>query len=373
MSSDVNDRPSAGDRKGFFGGSKRYLSPKPLPSGYPAIDFANIVAKVTPEILEVGLSRPSVFGWQLIIGAPLMLLFLINLVMPYSVYFMALLGGTGHGYAYSFVDHFYSELAWVAYLVCSFIFIAGLSAVYKRIGQFSTMPRILLHRQRREVCYVSFDQEAPIYEPWESLVSWVIEAKAVSEYGVQRHSGFGIGVHDSQTGEIRTLESQTVVQSFGISSWEAIRSYMEYEVDSLDEIKPEAGQDAEAGEGVEHFRRARATVHEEFRDGKVSGFYLMGWYLYHLFALWTVPNRLVELEEALIAKRGGRKIPEEVQKWSKPIPKGECTCASNDLIAQSKRVAELREQQPDRPIFDIFAQVSAEFGQKEPTVKANSG
>jgi len=219
------------------------------------------------------------------------------------------------------------------------------------------------NRQRREVCFVPEGQKEPIFVPWEELVAWVTEAQGVTEYGVQRQYGFVIGFYNPETGEKYILEFQTYGQLQAISNWEAIRAYMEYEVHTLKEIQDPLdlqGPDDPPWEGVHVFRNARKRLHDEYRDGKRGMLYLIGWYLYHLMTFWTIPNRLVEWEVKKIKRMSQKTLPRAMSKWSEPLPQDHWAKPSDELKRQSKRVLALQQANPQRPIIEIFAQISEE-------------
>ncbi|MEX2474991.1 hypothetical protein [Marinobacter sp.] len=220
------------------------------------------------------------------------------------------------------------------------------------------------NRQRREVCFVPEGQKEPIFVPWEKLVAWVTEAQGVTEYGVQRQYGFGIGVYHPETGEKYTLEFETYGLPQAISNWEAVRSYMEYEVHTLKEIQDPLdlqGPDDPPWEGVHVFSNARKRLHEEHREGKRGVFYLIGWYLYHLVTFWTIPNRLVEWEVKKVKRMSKKALPKAMAEWSEPLPEDQWALPSEELKRQSKRVRELQTANPGRPVTEIFAQVGEEF------------
>src|SRR5680860_818725 len=136
------------------------------------------------------------------------------------------------------------------------------------------------NRQRREVCFVPEGQKEPIFVPWEELVAWVTGAQGATEYGVQRQYGLGIGFYHPETGEKYTLEFEIPGLPLAISSWEAIRAYMEYDVHTLKEIQDPLdlqGPDDPPWEGVHVFRNARKRLHDEYREGTRGVFYLVGW------------------------------------------------------------------------------------------------
>ncbi|MCL1484760.1 MAG: hypothetical protein MH208_10725 [Marinobacter sp.] len=89
-------------------------------------------------------------------------------------------------------------------------------------------------------------------------------------------------------------------------------------------------------------------------------FYLIGWYLYHLMTFWTIPNRLVEWEVKKIKRMSQKTLPKVMSEWSKPLPEEQWAKPSDELKRKSKRVLELQQANPQRPIIEIFAQISEE-------------
>ncbi|WP_417517535.1 hypothetical protein [Marinobacter sp.] len=251
---------------------------------------------------------------------------------------------------------------------CSFFVFVGLGIWYREHLKRESVIPTRFNRQRREVCFVPEGQKEPIFVPWEELVAWVTEAQGVTEYGVQRQYGFGIGFYHPETGEKYTLEFETPGLPLAISNWEAIRAYMEYEVHTLKEIQDPLelqGPDDPPWEGVHVFRNARKRLHDEYRDGKRGVVYLIGWYLYHLMTFWTIPNRLVEWEVKKIKRMSQNTLPKEMSDWSEPLPEAQRAKPSDELKRQSRRVSELRKAHPEKPVLEIFALVSKEADAKE--------
>ncbi|WPX56778.1 hypothetical protein [Pseudomonas sp. DC1.2] len=214
------------------------------------------------------------------------------------------------------------------------------------------------NRQRREVCFMPEDATEPLFVPWESLSAWVIEAQGVTQHGIQRQYGMGIGF---QHGEILTsVEFRCAGLPLAISYWEAIRGYMEYQVNDLKSIQDPLdlqGPDDPPHEGLHTFHNARARMHQQIRDGsrnRISGFF---WYLYHVMTLWTIPNHLTEWEIRRIKAMGQQTLPEVMQQWSEPLPKAQWAKPSEDLLRMSEQVRRLHKRQPGRAITAIFAEV----------------
>jgi len=355
--------PRAGRSEPFPSGRLTFLSPRPLPTGLPPVDHGHAVGEVNDGYLDFGTGVTPVFGWQATLGIPFFCFLFGAFFFPFVVF----LGGFAFGNGWE--DALWGWRATfdfafdLAFWGCSFFLLLGLGIWYRDHLKLESIIPTRFNRQRREVCFVPEGQKEPIFVPWEELVAWVTEAQGVTEYGVQRQYGFGIGFYHPATNEKYTLEFQTYGQFQAISNWEAIRAYMEYEVHTLKEIQDPLdlqGPDDPPWEGVHVFRNARKRLHDEYRDGERGAFYLIGWYLYHLMTFWTIPNRLVEWEVKKIKRMSQKTLPKAMSEWSKPLPEDQWAKPSDELKRQSKRVLELQQANPQKPIIEIFAQISEE-------------
>lgn len=355
--------PGAGRSEPFPSGRLTFVSPRPLPTGLPPVDHGHAVGEVNDGYLDFGTGVTPVFGWQMTLGGPFGLFLLGAFFFPFVVF----LGGYAFGNGWEDARWGWSatfDFAFgVAFWGSSFFLMLGLGLWYRDHLKLESIIPTRFNRQRREVCFVPEGQKEPIFVPWEELVVWVTEAQGVTEYGVQHQYGFGIGFYHPATDEKYTLEFQTYGQLQAISNWEAIRAYMEYEVHTLKEIQDPLdlqGPDDPPWEGVHVLRNARKRLHDEYREGKRGIFYLIGWYLYHFMTFWTIPNRLVEWEVKKIKRMSEKTLPKMMTKWSKPLPEEHWAKPSDELKRQSKRVLELQQANPQRPIIEIFAQMSEE-------------
>ncbi|MBJ7277283.1 hypothetical protein JHC43_12425 [Marinobacter salarius] len=57
-------------------------------------------------------------------------------------------------------------------------------------------------------------------------------------------------------------------------------------------------------------------------------------------------------------------LPKTMAEWSEALPEDQWAKPSEELKRQSKRVLELQKANPQRPVTEIFAQVSEEFAGK---------
>ncbi|WP_288353640.1 hypothetical protein [uncultured Marinobacter sp.] len=363
----------AGEVESFPSGRLTYLAPKPLPTGALPVDYGRAVGLVTKHYLDFGVGNSFAFAWQMVLGIPCFGVLMGSLVIP----LLAFGGGFHFGNGWSdAIWAFWDVMSlsfWVGLGGGLFALLIGLQTRWKMYDEAEKIVPTRFNRQRREICFVPEGHGEPIYVPWEELEAWVVEAQGVSEYGVRRQYGFGIGFRHPETGERFNLEFETHGLPLSISNWEALRAYMEYEVHTLEEIQPQGDlmasdqpQAPGAGpeEGIEFFHNARRNLHRRRKAGKVGWTYVFFWYLYHVMTFWTIPNRLVVWENAKMRRLSQKALPESMEKWSQPLPESEWTKPSEELKRQSKRVLELQKADPQQPVTEIFAQVSEEFSGK---------
>ncbi|MQT39329.1 hypothetical protein GHO31_24990 [Pseudomonas sp. FSL R10-2172] len=215
------------------------------------------------------------------------------------------------------------------------------------------------NRQRREVCFMPDGATEPLFVPWESLSAWVVQGQSATQYGITRHYGMGMGfMHE---GELVSVEFQCGALQLAIANWEAVRGYMEYELNDLQAIQDPLELQAPGDpshEGLHTFRNARASLHRRIREKEVGWVYGFFWYVYHVMTLWTLPNHLVEWEIKRIAKVGRKALPEAMREWSEPLPPEQWAKPSAELLRLSAKVKALVKRSPRRAITEIFAEVN---------------
>ncbi|WP_228385393.1 hypothetical protein [Pseudomonas helleri] len=198
----------------------------------------------------------------------------------------------------------------------------------------------------------------PLFVPWESLSAWVVQAQGATQYGVTRQYGMGMGFEHE--GELVRVEFQCGSLQLAISNWEAVRGYMEYELNDLSTLQDPLGLQEPGDpphEGLHTFRNARAGLHRRLREKEVGRIYAFFWYVYHVMTLWTLPNHLVEWEIKRIAKVGRRALPPAMQAWSEALPPEQWAKPSSELLRLSAKVKALIKRHPRTPITEIYAEV----------------
>ncbi len=346
----------AGDIEPFPSGKITYLAPLPLPTPMPP--SGPHIGELNEVYMDFGLGSPEVFSWQVILGLPFSGAFMIAFLFPLFTGFLGIVFGYGMQDIWdSMIGIFHEGYGYAATTGFITLFIGLCVWLHNHNKRAETIPT-RFNRQRREVCFMPEDAAEPLFVPWESLRAWVIEAQGVTQYGVRRQYGMGIGFQHGET--LTSVEFPCAGLPIAISYWEAIRGYMEYEVNDLKSIQDPLdlqGPDDPPHEGLHTFHNARARMHQQIRDGsrnRVSGFF---WYLYHVMTLWTIPNHLTEWEIRRIKAMGQKMLPEVMQQWSEPLPKAQWAKPSDDLLRMSEQVRRLHKRQPGRAITQIFAEV----------------
>ncbi|MCP1518313.1 hypothetical protein J2Y74_002623 [Pseudomonas migulae] len=346
----------AGDVEPFPSGKITYLAPLPLPTPLPP--HGPHIGELNEVYMDFGVGSPEVFSWQVILGLPFSGAFMIAFLFPLFTGFLGIVFGYGSEDIWdSMTGIFHEGYGYAATTGLITLFIGLCVWLYNHNRRAEIIPT-RFNRQRREVCFMPEDATDPLFVPWESLCAWVIEAQGVTQYGVRHQYGMGIGF---QHGEILTsVEFPCAGLPIAISHWEAIRGYMEFEVNDLKSIQDPLdlqAPDDPPHEGLHTFRNARTRMHQQIRDGsrnRLSGFF---WYLYHVMTLWTIPNYLTEWEVRRLQKMAPHVLPEVMRRWSEPLPKEQWAKPSEELLRMSAQVRKLHKRQPRRPITEIFAEI----------------
>ena len=346
----------AGDIKKMLTGTETYLAPLPLPTD--AQPYCPSISDFNDVYLDFGGGKPNVFSYQLNLGGPFTFSCLLAFGSPVVGGFLGLVLDYPREDVADAVKGIFLA-AWPLALAMWFFSTAiCLYVWFQAHALYTKVIPTRFNRQRREVCFTPHDSNEPLFVPWEALSAWVVQSQSATQYGVTRQYGLGMGFEHE--GELVSLEFQCGGLPLAIAHWEAVRGYMEYELDDLKAIQDPLelqGPDDPSHEGLHTFRNARAAMHRRWREKEVGSVYAFFWYVYHVMTFWTLPNRLVEWEIKRIAKVGRRALPQAMREWSKPLPPEHRATPSHDLLRLSANVRALQQRSPQRDITDIFAEV----------------
>ena len=356
----ISREPYAGMIENFPSGQVIYLAPVPLPTGKPAQDYGNAVGEVNDTYMDFGFGLPAVFGWQITLGGPFTCFCLSAFLMPIIFAFTGLVIGGTFEEAMIFLTGPFPMLlkigAWGGGAVLLMFLIISLN----HLAKYETLVPTRFNRQRREVCFVPVGQTEPIFVPWESLSAWVVQARGVTQYGLNIQYAMGLGFYHPPHDQQYTLEFHCSGFELAVCNWEAIRAYMEYEVHTLKDIQDPLdlqGPDDPPHEGLHTFYNARERMRRRRKAGEVGWGYPFWWYLYHVMTLWTLPNHLTEWEIRRIKSMGRAAVPEAMQAWSAPLPEAEWVKPSEKLQRMSKMVKDLRQKEPQVSLIQHFVEV----------------
>ena len=346
----------AGDIKKILTGTETYLAPLPLPTD--AQPYCPYISDFNDVYLDFGGGKPNVFSYQLNLGGPFTFSCLLAFGSPVVGGFLGLVLDYPREDVADAVKGIFLA-AWPLALAMWFFSTAiCLYVWFQAHALYTKVIPTRFNRQRREVCFTPHGSNEPLFVPWEALSAWVVQSQSATQYGVTRQYGLGMGFEHE--GELVSLEFQCGGLPLAIAHWEAVRGYMEYELDDLKAIQDPLelqGPDDPSHEGLHTFRNARAAMHRRWREKEVGWVYAFFWYVYHVMTFWTLPNRLVEWEIKRIAKVGRRALPQAMREWSKPLPPDHRATPSHDLVRLSANVRALKQRSPQRDITDIFAEV----------------
>jgi hypothetical protein len=352
----------AGDIEPFPSGKTTYLAPLPLPTSIPP--YGPHIGELNDGYMDFGLGSPQVFMWQMTLGGPVSLSFMVIFLFPLITGLMGIIFGYGQEAIWESMVGMFETGYENSLMVDPLILLIGLAVWHHNHKKRASIIPTRFNRQRREVCFMPAGETEPVFVPWESLSAWIIEAQGATQYGIHRQYGMGIGFYQGET--LTSLEFQCAGLPLAISHWEAIRGYMEYEVNDLksiqhlQDLQGPQGPDDPTHEGLHTFRNARTRMHQQIREGsrtRLSGFF---WYLYHVMTLWTIPNHLVEWEVRRLERIGKQALPDAMRQWSEPLPEDQWAKPSEELLRLSEQVRRMQKRQPHRPITEIFAQVQRE-------------
>ncbi|MGY0553988.1 hypothetical protein ACW17M_12340 [Vreelandella sp. 2A-K22] len=350
---DSSQPHQAGETQAIPGGRITYLAPKPLPTAHEALDLNGIISTLNDAWFDIGGGYLPVFGWQLITGGIFGFFLLLGVLAP-TILLLNMLDAP-----FEFIWETYKFFLWAGLGGGGAGLLIALPTHYFSIQSIKKTTPVRFHRQRREVCFVLEGAQETVIVPWESLMAWVVEARSVTQYGVQQQFGMGFGYAHPETGQWLKQEFMTMAKPLAISHWEAVRAYMEYEINSLAEVQdPQVvkGKDDPLWEGVHTLRNARRHINQRRANGEIGWLYWSCWYAIDIIQLWNLPGYLTEWDNKRLMKARPNLLPAEMLEWSKPLPEEQYAKPSEELTRLSEEVHRIREHDPALPIEMVFTE-----------------
>lgn len=312
--------PQTGDFEKENGLEILYLSPKPIPTGMPAISSRQLHRNANSTFLDFSTGQGN-FEFMARIGIGSIMLIITSLFF-FSA-FASWIRRYSEPFLSAWASFFFNPVIW--FIILS---IAALYLYYfiKLANEFSSNPPLRFNRERREVVYVAKKRDKPKYICWESVIVCISSGKLITQYSVTPEHKLMIGLRETTSGEVLWSVIPCGSLSLAISEWEAIRAYMENGIDSL----PTNYSD-ELEEGtVEFFKLCRESYREEHSLVR----YIWGFITIQLFSGWTLPCYISEW----INNRPKVLFPKEVLEWSKPLPLADHAKPSKELVAETEEI-----------------------------------
>lgn len=223
----------AGDIEPFPTGRITYLAPLPLPTPMPP--HGPHIGELNDVYMDFGLGWPQIFSWQVILGLPFSGTSMVMFLFPLIGGFLGLVLGYSWEDTRDSIEGIFHASYGVGLQAGFLTLLISLGVWHHNHKKRLQIIPTRFNRQRREVCFMPEDATEPLFVPWESLSAWVIEAQGVTQYGIQRQYGMGIGFRHG--GTLTSVEFPCFGLPIAISYWEAIRGYMEYEIHDLKSIQ----------------------------------------------------------------------------------------------------------------------------------------
>lgn len=330
-------RPLAGEVRRLPLGEALFFSPKPIPSAKVtpgSLGESNQVLGINETYMDIGLaSHGKAFQVQLVMSCILLMLSVFISILLIGAYVSQSRHG---GIAQAFI-HGITKDGLIGFIPIFVLFLIGWFVIIKTSLQKSQRKPIRFNRQRREVCYFDDKNKSPTVVPWENVVSWVVTHKGFTGDAFISDVTFGLALPDAEGEDYWMFKKPVGIMEEGQRSWEIIRCYMEEGPEywatmagdesrkTFDETRLQLKQDFRNG--------PKYLVHKAMSDPSKSYLGIIGYYLFNILSGWKLPYLVSEWD----SKISMAKFPDEINKWSEPIPEHEWAKPSKELLKQKAR------------------------------------
>ena len=331
-------QPLAGETRQFPLGEALFFSPKPLPSinlERNRLGESNQVLAINNQYLDIGQSsQGKAFQVQSVMTS-ILVSGLISLIV------FAIAGSAKIESHPSFWNAWLSatqETGPIVLVGLSLFLAVGWYVIISTSLKKSRIRPIRFHRQRREVCYFPEGSDNPVIAPWEEVVCWVSIYKGYTGNSLTTNATFGLAFPIENSDEYWMLKKPIPIFSEGQRLWEIIRCYMDESPDYWASVaKPE---------NRTTFDEDRRQLHHNFKHGPKRWFFMnmldpstsymgvIGYYVFHILSFWKLPYLISEWDSRISLV----KYPEELEQWSRSLPKEKWAKPSEEFLREKMRI-----------------------------------
>lgn len=358
---DINTRPRSGEIRQQGMTKTLFVSPLPVSTGQPALGRSTFSER-NDIYLELGGTNKGTIEQGKQLAVPIWITITLAIFFPAGLTLLLMAFTPDH------ITRDYWQVFKTIFNVSS-LFATVSSAllalvVYWLVSDIKALAKqfpMRFNRQRREVCYIDHKRDNKVViVPWEQVVAWVSTTQMVTQYGATRMHTFGLGLEQGKDEDILFLQWAMPSDAHGLGMWEAIRCYME---DGIGQEQPDVyarwfeldqtilEQQNLPYEGLHNFDVEKYFVRRRCglegsgselsdKEREEMGFRartlwpLRWWYVRRVLTFWKLPYWIAEW-----SRRGGRPtLPEQMQKWSQPLPSEQWAQPSEALKRAGQQV-----------------------------------
>jgi hypothetical protein len=358
----THNRPRVGEIRMHGLEEALYLAPLPVCTAQPPVSMQNF-SEMNDVYLQMGGSNNGMVFQGKLLAWAIWLALIVPVFFPVSLAtFIVIFSPFEHSFWWhvwtGFHAVFHIGVMWVVIGVGP----VGYSIVEGVWTQAKQYP-LRFNRQRREVCFVDPKTHEVLIVPWESVVAWVSQSELVTQYGATQFFTFGMGLEDEKNDTVQFVLAGKPSQAHAIGTWEAIRLYMEQGIPkdqtgdwlrmllgrelTEDELRPHEGLHTWNVE--RRIKEDMGSLHMPVSDERMAEIGLdprtrwpvRWWYVRRVLTFWKMPYMIAEWGH----KAGYPVLPDEVQRWSQPIPAEQWAKPSPALQKATRTVEEAMRKQ----------------------------
>lgn len=360
----THNRPRVGEVRTHGVEEALYLAPLPVCTGQHPVSMQNF-SEMNEVYLQMGGSNNGMVFQGVLLAWSIWLTLMVLVFAPiFLAAFLVIFSPPD-------IERSFWGLLWLGFQAAVYkgllMGVIGIGTVgYSIVEGVRTQAKqypLRFNRQRREVCFVDPKTHEVLIVSWESVVAWVSQSEMITQYGATQFFTFGMGLEDEKNDTVQFVLVGKPSQAHAIGTWEAIRLYMENGIPkdqtgdwlrmllgrelTEDELRPHEGLHTWNVE--KRIKEDMGSLHMPISDERMAEVGLdprtrwpvRWWYVRRVLTFWKMPYMIAEWGH----KAGYPVLPDEVQRWSQPIPAEQWAKPSPALQKATRTVEEAMRKQ----------------------------